>query len=416
MSEIANLGRNDMRWQLLVTASIAALLASAYDVGEAEAAGSDSDRPQVWIELGGQLESMTGSPERPSPPFIASITQPNLLSALDVQRPLAYSIGEEAKFTLQPNNSNWVFSASIQYGRSNGTRHRHQQTANKLVPMHVTVPIELGPKYYYPSRHVKFADGRAGQNETHMVLDFEAGKDVGLGMFGERGASVFSAGVRIAQFTSKSNVILRGEPDLQYPTAPITTFNEWLSFRSAQQIRFHDYAAAASSQTSFHGVGPSVSWNASVPFAGDDQAGEITFDWGLNAAVLFGRQKASGHHQTTAKAYHLTAWNRGFYQYQKNGKPVDEGSFGNAAFQEEGGNVLPTSQHTTSVPHNRSRIVTVPNLGAFAGISMRYSDIKLSVGYRADFFFGAMDGGIDTHNSENVDFHGPFAALSVGLP
>jgi len=39
----------------------------------------------------------------------------------------------------------------------------------------------------------------------------------------------------------------------------------------------------------------------------------------------------------------------------------------------------------------------------------------VSFGYRADFFLGAMDGGIDTRRSGDVDFWGPFATVSVGL-
>jgi hypothetical protein len=58
----------------------------------------------------------------------------------------------------------------------------------------------------------------------------------------------------------------------------------------------------------------------------------------------------------------------------------------------------------------------VPNVGGFAGLSFRYAAAKLSLGYRADFFFGAMDGGIDEGHSEKRDFYGPFATLSIGLP
>jgi hypothetical protein len=47
------------------------------------------------------------------------------------------------------------------------------------------------------------------------------------------------------------------------------------------------------------------------------------------------------------------------------------------------------------------RSVVVPNLGAFAGLSMKYTNARLSLGYRADFFFGAVDGGIDQHKSYN---------------
>ena len=57
----------------------------------------------------------------------------------------------------------------------------------------------------------------------------------------------------------------------------------------------------------------------------------------------------------------------------------------------------------------------MPNVGGFAGLSFRYADAKFSLGYRADFFFGAIDGGIDTRKSENRGFNGPFASISVGV-
>jgi hypothetical protein len=54
-------------------------------------------------------------------------------------------------------------------------------------------------------------------------------------------------------------------------------------------------------------------------------------------------------------------------------------------------------------------------VGGFAGVSFRYSRAKLSLGYRADFFFGAMDGGIDTRATYDRNFYGPFATISIGL-
>ncbi len=56
--------------------------------------------------------------------------------------------------------------------------------------------------------------------------------------------------------------------------------------------------------------------------------------------------------------------------------------------------------YTRSAAINRVRTVVVPNLGAMAGLSFRYANAKVSFGYRADFFFGAIDGGIDTRKSE----------------
>jgi len=39
----------------------------------------------------------------------------------------------------------------------------------------------------------------------------------------------------------------------------------------------------------------------------------------------------------------------------------------------------------------------------------------VSLGYRADFFFGAVDGGIDTRVSKTLGLNGPYATISVGL-
>ena len=64
---------------------------------------------------------------------------------------------------------------------------------------------------------------------------------------------------------------------------------------------------------------------------------------------------------------------------------------------------------------DRSHSVAVPNVGGSMGLSFHYAAAKVSFGYRADFFLGAIDGGIDTHNSEDVGFHGPFATISIGL-
>ena len=60
-------------------------------------------------------------------------------------------------------------------------------------------------------------------------------------------------------------------------------------------------------------------------------------------------------------------------------------------------------------------MVVVPNLGGFAGVSFVNGSAKIKFGYRADFFFGAMDEGIDTRKSETLGFYGPFATISIGL-
>jgi hypothetical protein len=440
MSKITDMRRKDIRWKLLTTVSAAALLASAYGASEAVAAGNDSGRPLLWIELGGQLDRLGNSQGAFDPPFMASITKPSLLSALNVQNPPVYGLDLEGAISFQPDDSNWVFSASLRYGRANMARHRHQQTANAVVPFDITLPPPFATlfgthylKYgsYYPSQHVKFADGKSSESERHAILDFQAGKDVGLGMFSGRGYSVLSAGVRFAQFSSKENVRLRALPDLQYPTAPVVgSLFAALPARNAflyATVHFHAYTGSANSERSFRGVGPSIDWKASMPFAGNSDGGELTFDWGANAAILFGHQGAKGHHQTTTQTYQKTGWCGGNRACGAGGGANHGGKFGRVAGHFGGGtqqsaffgNLSYTngaiSRTHNAADFNRTRAVTVPNFGAFAGLSYRYADAKISLGYRADFFFGAMDGGIDSRKSENRGFFGPFASISVGL-
>ena len=89
--------------------------------------------------------------------------------------------------------------------------------------------------------------------------------------------------------------------------ATIGSIPAYVAWRYAP-IHFHDYAVVASSQRSFRGFGPSIAWNASAPFAGNSDRREISLDWGANAAVLFGRQKAKGHSQKAVQTYYKNDW------------------------------------------------------------------------------------------------------------
>src|SRR6185437_214840 len=99
--------------------------------------------------------------------------------------------------------------------------------------------------------------------------------------------------------------------------------------------------------------------------AGNPDTSQLTFDWGLNAAVLFGKQKSRTDHQSSGS-------------YQK-------GKYHNLV-----------SSYAHPLKHyTRSRNVTVPNVGGTAGFSIKWPNAKISIGYRADIFFKAMDSGWD---------------------
>ena len=370
------------RHRLLVTVSATALLGLAY--GTAAKAGTDADRPLVWIELDGNLDRVSSPQEPYLPPFDAVGVQHGLLSVGRLQTPPRYSVGEGASISFQPEDSDWIFSASLKYGRSNSNKHRHQEAPpyfNSNYNQHIS-----GPNGYV----AQTADYSVKSGEKHAVVDFEAGKDVGLGFWGDNVSSQIALGIRFAQFTSSTKLNLRADPyphrgDLKYfyPFHQSLLLNQYYQFYKARPLLERD----------FRGVGPSLSWKGSVPIAGSGgENAELTFDWGANAGVLFGRQRVKLQHHTTAdrEAYRILA-------------PLT-------------GNPKYTNDHyTNSARMARSHSVTVPNIGGLIGMSLKFPNAKVSIGYRGDFFLNAIDGGVDTAKKENRGFYGPYASISIGV-
>ena len=282
--------------------------------------------------------------------------------------------------------SAWTFSAGIRYGRSHANRHKHKQGAP---PPSILVFYATPTSGYvlfsslYGFLTAPIADAKTSNAEQHVILDFEAGRDVGIGLFGRNGSSTLSAGVRAATFDADSAAYITGRPEINvryfYPYGPILPF---------PYPTFHQYTMHADAARSFKGIGPELSWDASAALAGNSQDGELTFDWGINAALLFGKQKAKTEHRTSA--FHL---------------------YDDAGYNAYIGTLYPAhGAHST-----RSRNVTVPNIGGYAGLSVKYTDVKVSIGYRYDTFLNAMDTGIDAAKKSNLTFNGPFATISIGI-
>jgi len=390
MSELINTsnGRKDFRWQLLATVSAVTLLAA---MQAQDASAAESDPPTVWIELGGQLERVDAGEAQFVPPFIVATPRPmpETISPLSVGHAPRFSIGGEGKISLVPNGTDWVFSVAIRYGRSNASQHLRQQSPYPTRALNQSLVSHYSSQAVEPRfRHaLQFIDTEHRGSESHAIVDFQAGRDVGMGLFGSRSISALNLGVRFAQFASRSSTTFKSDPDAhpKYFTLPN-------GFKTVRGGTYHSNAAAAAAARSFHGVGPSISWNGSAPVLSNAEAGGIALDWGINAAVLFGRQKARVHHQTTAR-YH-----KGKYSLQYNSH-----AYGTTLYRH------------TPPDQSRSRAVVVPNIGGFAGATFRIENFKMSAGYRADFFFGAMDGGIDAAKKESREFYGPFATISVGF-
>jgi hypothetical protein len=353
MSELINKNDNraTIRWKLLTGVSALALTAYVSSAGISEAA--DNTSPQIWIELDGQFAQQNNNVVVFGAPFLAS-SPFNGGAQLDLEKPQPTIWDKGAKLTFQPEGSDWVLSLGARYGRiaRSETREGHPTTA--------------GMTKYSGKNYVAYRLFSAQSGESHIILDFQAGKDVGLGKFGSNGTSVISAGVRIAQFNSHSHVDIKSQP------TNVTNYSNTVN-------KFH---ASFAEMRRFTGIGPSLSWDASSAIAGNAPDGEISIDWGVNGAVLFGRQRTAAQHQTSERSVN---YRHNDIVYQTPNAPI------------------------------RSKNVTVPNLGGFAAVAWRYADAKVSLGYRADMFFGAIDGGIDAAKKENRGFYGPFASVSVGI-
>ena len=382
MSELITMKlRADRRRQHLLTGVSAVTIIALMNISVPAQAGDDSKRPLLWIELGGQLDQLSGNPEKFKPPFVPSIDTGVFTSPSKVQQWPLFSHGMEGSISFQPDGGDWQFAASLRYGRSSGGKSVHQLSAPVSATDIVSFP---GSNAFHSALRAPganlFTDTTAQYRTKNLIIDFAAGRDVGLGMFGQYGSSIVEGGIRFAQFSSGSSVGINANTEFHW-TYQIFSFPfEYIRFPHSH---WHAYTASEQEQRSFHGVGPSISWKVSDVFAGNPDESELELDWGLNAAVLFGRQRAKMHHETAGRNF-------------KQGNLVSNITF-------------------PPLSGDRSHSVVVPNAGGFASLSLKFPNAKLSLGYRADFFFGAMDGGIDTRKSENRGFFGPFASVSIGV-
>ncbi len=179
MSELmsAQKTKRDFRLQLLTTVSALALLMGVYGASESRAADEDTDRPTIWIELGGQMEHVNGQGEAFAPAFLAVNQASSVLQSstpLQAQQPPSFSFGEEGKVVFQPDGSDWVFSASARFGRSSNVGHVHHQTYKTF---------KTGYKYGVPNtyQHIR---GINNFSDTH---DQSSGKPGHSGFFRRQG-------------------------------------------------------------------------------------------------------------------------------------------------------------------------------------------------------------------------------------
>ena len=386
MNTLPNAESRISRNRLLATVSSLALIISVGGIEPSLA----SDKPSIWIEYGWDFENIRDSASDFGVPLGPTI--PQGFTPFSQKLGLARSYSDEGKITFQPDGSDWVFSASVRYGRSKGKKSRVNQTLAPIPTTSFATYIVTYSRFpSYNRSWIKHIDQNrnklsAGANdvEGHLILDFQAGKDVGIGLFGRGSTSTLSGGVRFAHFNVSRHTSANATQGVFFTTTHHTTQRSGGVF-AYQRERWDLLSMNGGESQHFGGIGPAIQWNASARLWGDSQDA-ISFDWGANAALLFGRQKK--------KIYHQSATSFGCY-----GRNCP---------------VIPPT-YTNHGDVRTSKNITVPNVGGFAGFSINDPNLKISFGYRADLFMNAVDVGLDTRKSSNLLFHGPYASVSIGL-
>jgi hypothetical protein len=196
-----NIGsQHALRRYLLTTASGAAL------IGSAPLAYGDTPIDHVYLDFGGQY-TMWGGGHTIWDDFGDRIGAKN---------------GWDANGDVALQSGNWYLTLSANYGRT-GVSHR---------------------SYVY--------FGAAKHEESHTIVDFTIGKDVGLGMLGLDGSSIISGGVRYEHFIGHT----------------VAHFN---------------YAYPKYEDDQFSGWGPVITWKTKTPIFPD-----WYFSWDINGAAVFG--------------------------------------------------------------------------------------------------------------------------------
>ncbi len=354
--------------------------------------------PTTWITVGGNFTQLDADWEKFNPAF-ASAMPAGLPNPTMTQKAPGASFDWEGSISIQPEDSDWLLKAGVRYGRSSRKENLHKslpvRTSDQVVlPTFITQYFDL-PKTAscedlqvfgsnracpFAAYDPEFVDSQARESEQHMMLDFTLGKDIGIGLFSQDGKGVLSAGVRMAQFTTGVRAELNSDPHYNFPSP--------LAFGQTALKYGNVYDATTDEHRTFRGIGPEIAWDASEPVWGNEDEGEISFDWGVNVAALVGQQKVNI---------------RQTHMYKK--CPGFNGFAG----------ISCTYVYDTATAVSRTKTVVVPNLGGYVGASARYRNAKINFGYRVDEFFGAMDGGQDATGKSNRGFYGPYLNVSMGL-
>ena len=207
--------------------------------------------------------------------------------------------------------------------------------------------------------------GDANFRERHIAVDFEVGREIGIGNWGMQGADLrVHGGVRFAQFNSQTNFRTH---EAEIETTPTGT---------ESCVPTTPCLAVGKIERRFSGAGPRFGWNFSTPI-GDGGGGPFGIDFNGAAAALFGER--------------VTEWRFSTFESVKEKPNLDSAKF-----------------------------TIVPDVEASLALTWRLSpNSKLALGYRVDAAWNTTDfgwpGSEDFSGDSNRVTHGAFISWTQHL-
>jgi hypothetical protein len=335
-------------------------------------------RAEWTVELGGALAKLDGSrkPVRSAGDFTGPIDPANFQ-----QRDLPRGQGGELTLTYAPQQSAWRVSAAMRYGRT-----KDQDKIDARDPFEACAApapyIETfcqhpsdGSKNNLIAYQSDWLRGQVTRREKHTLVDFQVGRDVGLGNF----ESSLMAGVRYGDFGASTRLDTTGVPDMNLPDG-------WFF----KYMNNHFYRTDLTGTSEFKGLGPTLTWDASRRLLGNDRDGHLDVDGEITGGVLFGKQ------HSTLLGTEVSTYYSGSYLF-------------------DWPNLAADPPVRTNVAEKRSSSATVPLLGLKLGLSYEIDRIKIGTGYRWERYFNALDVGIDEKKEADRTIDGPYLKIAVGF-
>ncbi len=166
MSNSTNQRRSGSRARLLATASSIAIIMSA---GASDLAYAENSRPTLWLEEGVTLDNIGESVNSVDLPLGPAVSPSGLTGPLSDSLNFGHAGTGEGKITFQPEDSDWVFSASVRYGRAIGKRSHINQA---LAPIPTTSFTSYKFTYPYYAAYNKTRVKKAPQTGENIREEF----------------------------------------------------------------------------------------------------------------------------------------------------------------------------------------------------------------------------------------------------